>query len=215
MRKCQDPRALGRTIHGSLLLLRVHRSPSLIPQSGYASTCDRSSDPSSLDLSTGFLPTGIRRPGGSSSSNEHLEVTTTRDSMENNQESGSVSPAESEIGDGRCGEELLVEEELALLRGSLGLSARGAEEVETGDEETLSPLAIDAIVADAYESFSDEDSLLDAAPAGNAEKKRIKLPKIGGVYYKRDGNYKAWAASWHIQGKRTRRYFTVKKHGFK
>ncbi|PHJ25278.1 ap2 domain transcription factor ap2xii-1, partial [Cystoisospora suis] len=190
-------------------------SPSLMPQSGFASTCDRSSDPLSLDLRVGFLPTGIRRFGGSSTSNEHLEITTTRDSMENNQESGSVSPAESEVGDGRCGEELLVEEELALLRGSLGLSARGTEEAETGDEETLSPLAIDAIVADAYESFSDEDSLLDAAAAGNAEKKRIKLPKIGGVYYKRDGNYKAWAASWHIQGKRTRRYFTVKKHGFK
>lgn len=43
----------------------------------------------------------------------------------------------------------------------------------------------------------------------------LRLPKIGGVYYKRDGNYKAWAASWHIKGKRVRRYFTVKKHGFK
>ncbi|OEH77086.1 hypothetical protein cyc_06301 [Cyclospora cayetanensis] len=42
-----------------------------------------------------------------------------------------------------------------------------------------------------------------------------QLPKIGGVYYKRDGNYKAWAASWHIKGKRVRRYFTVKKHGFR
>ncbi|KEP60035.1 UNVERIFIED_CONTAM: AP2 domain transcription factor AP2XII-1 [Hammondia hammondi] len=80
-------------------------------------------------------------------------------------------------------------------------------------DEPLSPLDIESIVADAYESFSDEDA--EGEGDGGKPGKRIRLPKIGGVYYKRDGNYKAWAASWHIQGKRTRRYFTVKKHGFR
>ncbi|KYF48719.1 AP2 domain transcription factor AP2XII-1 [Toxoplasma gondii ARI] len=91
--------------------------------------------------------------------------------------------------------------------GSLGTACE--EELD----EPLSPLDIESIVADAYESFSDEDA--EGEGDGGKPGKRIRLPKIGGVYYKRDGNYKAWAASWHIQGKRTRRYFTVKKHGFR
>ncbi|CBZ55717.1 unnamed protein product [Neospora caninum Liverpool] len=92
----------------------------------------------------------------------------------------------------------------------LGVGASACD--EEGMDEAQSPLDIDSIVADAYESFSDEDA---EGEGDGAKAKRIRLPKIGGVYYKRDGNYKAWAASWHIQGKRTRRYFTVKKHGFR
>lgn len=196
------------------VVFALPRSPSFLSRWGVASACDRFPDPYSPELRAVFPPPAAHRLGGTALGGEPLEITTTRDSIENIQESGSVSPIESEGGDGRCGDEEVGEDD-SIHRAAVLFGARVLEEAETGDEETLSPLAIDAIVADAYESFSDEDSLMDATAAGKAEKRRIKLPKIGGVYYKRDGNYKAWAASWHIQGKRTRRYFTVKKHGFK
>ncbi|PFH37517.1 hypothetical protein BESB_039750 [Besnoitia besnoiti] len=173
----------------------------------------------------------------------HPEETSQSTNREATEEGETVSPAESVRGDARGLDEDLgaggaagSREGTAKARekdeggGALrsdreggGVGAAGAAPLagaragceEEGAEEPLSPIDIDSIVADAYESFSDEDAAeADGLGGAGKQSRRIRLPKIGGVYYKRDGNYKAWAASWHIQGKRTRRYFTVKKHGF-
>lgn len=145
--------------------------------------------------------------GSFSSSATGISGGTTR-----NRGAGSWSWEEGDVGGRRIGsasgEQPTTSSAAAAAASFSSAAAAGAADEEAGegqfDEEDLA--AMDELI----QGLGGDD------PGDDPERPAVRrLPKIGGVYYKRDGNYKAWAASWHIKGKRVRRYFTVKKHGFR